>query len=161
MPIHNCCWGQNRLQLLLPAPSPAACLGCLCKGLTTLSEKPLISNINVRSFILKLFPPCPITIWPCKKSVPLLPISSSTGRPQWGLPGALSSPGWTSPAPLACLHRRALQPSEQLRGLLWTRSDSSASFLWQGLQTAEQMKTIPSLPTVTPLFMQPRTQVAF
>lgn len=143
MPIHNCCWGQNLLQLLLSAPSPAACLGSLYKAFTTCCEKPLTSSINFHSFSLKLFPPCPIAIWPCKKSVSLLPISSSTGRLQWGHPETPSSPGWTRPVPSVSLHRGVLQPYEQLHGLLWTHSDGSVS-LCQGIQTEEQMQTIPS-----------------
>ena len=39
-------------------------------------------------------------------SPPVCKLPSSTGRLQWGLPRAFSSPGWTSPATSTFLHRR-------------------------------------------------------
>ena len=66
-----------------------------------------------------------------------------------------------------------LQPSDHFCGLLWTRCDSSMSFLCWGLQSwmqdsrwsltrAEQRDRIPSLALLAMLLlMQPRIQLAF
>ena len=77
-----------------------------------------------------------------------------------------------TPSSSVCLCRRGAAASECPRGLLWTRSNSPTSFLcwgpqaWTqycrwGLTRAEQRGTIPSLPTASPLWVQPRALVAF
>ena len=70
--------------------------GNLCQCLITLWEKnfPLTSHLNL-PFYFKDIPPCPITIRPCKKSLPLLlKYWNAAVRFSWNL----SSPCWTSPA---------------------------------------------------------------
>jgi len=56
---------------------------------------------------------------------------SDTGRPQWGLPGAFSSPGWTAPTLSAFRHRRGAPA-------LW-------SSLWAPLDPLQQVHVFPVL----------------
>lgn len=48
-------------------------------------------------FLFKSLPPCPVTIYPCKKAFSLLFYKPPVwmGRLQWGSPRAFPSPGWT------------------------------------------------------------------
>ena len=92
-----------------------AFLGRLFQHLSTLPVNifPLISKLNLLSFLLKRFL---LNQSPMQKLdfLPVYVLPSSTGKPQWGLPSAFSSPDWRSLAPSACLYRRdapALWPS--------------------------------------------------
>ena len=68
---------------------------------------------------LKTIPPCPITIYPSKDSLPFYNPLLNTGKLQWGLLAALSSAGWTSAAPSACLRRGGVS---NLWSSLWPSS---------------------------------------
>ena len=109
-----------------------------------------------------------------KKSVPLSihKIPSNTGRPQWDLSRAFSSPKQAQLSQSFFI-REVLFSFDNLCGPPLDPLNSSAFFLYEGPQartqqsrrvftTAEQRKTITSLSLLaTPFLMQSRTQLAF
>lgn len=70
---------------------------CLVKNLF------LMSHLNLSSFILKPFPHF-LLLSVCVKSVS--PFFMRPLKVRWGVPRVFSSPGWTTPGPPACPHRR-------------------------------------------------------
>jgi len=68
--------------------------------------------------------------------------------PQWGLPTTFSFPGWTSPAPSACIHRRgapALCPSPTVPHHSSTEGSRSGCSTPDGTSQGQNRGTITSL----------------
>jgi len=125
----GCPWPHPTQPWISPGMGHPQPLWTACSSTSPFSLWRTSPDIQAKPSLLKLktIPSCPITIYPSKDlfSPPVYNPLLNTRRLQCGFLAVFSSPGWRSPAPSACLHRRGAPA-------LW-------SSLWPPLDPLQQL----------------------